>query len=96
MANYEIKICAPITSVPRPPKPVNYSTWKCPFCKGTGLNPYGQSGSERCPSCHGRMSWEADTIIGNLSTCGPCAGTGRMNYKGNWDICHTCKGSGKI
>jgi DnaJ-class molecular chaperone len=96
MANYEIKISALKTSVPQPPKPVNYSTWKCPFCKGIGLNPYGRSGSERCPACHGHLSWEADTVLSNLSTCGRCAGTGRINYMGDWAACPNCKGSGKI
>jgi DnaJ-class molecular chaperone len=96
MANYEIKISPLKTTAIQPPRPTNFSTWKCPFCKGTGLSPYGKIGSERCPSCHGRMYWEADTVSANLSTCGRCAGTGRMNFMGNWDICHTCKGSGKV
>jgi DnaJ-class molecular chaperone len=96
MANYEIKPSAPKTSAPQPPRPSNFSTWKCPFCKGTGLNPYGKTGADRCPACRGRMSWEADTVMANLSTCGRCAGTGRINYMGNWDACVNCKGSGKI
>jgi DnaJ-class molecular chaperone len=95
MPNYEIKISAPSTPQ-RGPKPSNYSTWKCPFCHGSGLTPYGKIGNERCPACHGRMNWEADTVASTLSTCGRCAGTGRINYMGDWAPCVNCKGSGKV
>jgi DnaJ-class molecular chaperone len=94
MPNYDIKV-----SVPRNPaqkKPINYCTWKCPFCQGTGLNPYGKVGTDRCPACHGNMNWEADTVCNNLTTCGRCAGSGRINYMGNWSPCTNCRGSGKV
>jgi DnaJ-class molecular chaperone len=95
MPKYEIKISATGNSLQKSPKPSNYYTWKCPFCQGKGLNPYGKSGGDRCPACHGHMNWEVDTISDMLSTCGRCAGTGRINYMGNWAPCTNCKGSGK-
>ncbi len=94
MPNYEIRIAAP-ASPQKGLKPSNYATWKCPFCKGSGINPYG-NGAERCPACHGRMNWEADAVMERLSTCGRCAGTGRINYMGSWAPCVNCKGAGKV
>ncbi len=97
MANYEIKVRAtPPPAGQAAPKPANYAAWQCPFCKGTGINPYGQSGGERCPACRGHKVWEAEANISVLTNCGRCAGTGRINYMGNWSPCTTCKGSGKI
>jgi DnaJ-class molecular chaperone len=93
MANYDIRV---ITPGQKGPHPSNYSTWKCPFCKGTGLNPYGKSLNERCPACRGLQSFEADVVMSMLSTCGKCAGNGRINYMGNWAPCTNCKGSGKV
>jgi DnaJ-class molecular chaperone len=93
MANYEIR---PATPGQKGPRPSNYSTWKCPYCKGTGLNPYGKSLNERCPACRGSQSFEAEVGSGALSNCGRCAGNGRINYMGNWAVCTNCKGSGKI
>jgi DnaJ-class molecular chaperone len=93
MPNYDIRVSA--GKSPQP-KPSNYSTWKCPFCQGTGLTPYGKTAAERCPACHGRMSWEADAAISMLSSCGRCAGTGRVNHMGNWAPCPECHGSGKV
>jgi DnaJ-class molecular chaperone len=96
MANYEIKTSKPGSVQPTGSRSINFSSWKCPYCQGTGLNPYSKTGSERCPSCHGFKTWEADTASSMLSTCGRCAGTGRINYMGNWAPCTTCKGSGKV
>ena len=93
MANYEVKIVSPSTAA-RGPKPSNYSTWKCPYCQGTGISPSGKS--ERCPACRGMKAFEADIVSTLLATCGRCAGTGRINYMGNWSVCPNCKGSGKI
>jgi DnaJ-class molecular chaperone len=93
MANYDIRV---VTPGQKGPRPSNYSTWKCPFCKGSGLNPYGKSMNERCPACHGLQSFETDVVLSVLSTCGKCAGNGRVNYMGNWAPCTNCKGSGKI
>ena len=95
MPNYEIRV-VPLPSPQKSPKPVNYATWKCPFCNGTGMNPYGKGVGERCPACRGRMAWEADTVMSILASCGRCAGTGRINYMGNWAPCSNCKGSGKV
>ncbi len=96
MPKYEIRIRPQNSPLQKSPQRIDYSTWKCPFCKGNGLNPYGKSGSERCPACHGNTAWEADIALNALSTCGRCAGTGRINYMGNWAPCTTCKGSGKV
>jgi DnaJ-class molecular chaperone len=41
-------------------------------------------------------AFEADIVSTLLATCGRCAGTGRINYMGNWSPCPNCKGSGKI
>jgi DnaJ-class molecular chaperone len=96
MANYEIRVKVPAMGANKGPKPMNYSTWKCPFCQGKGINPYGQTGTERCPACHGHASWEAETVISTLSSCGHCAASGRVNYMGSWAPCPSCKGSGKV
>jgi DnaJ-class molecular chaperone len=93
MANYEIRIA---TGAAKGPRPSNYATWTCPFCHGSGLNPYGKTINERCPACRGGRSFEAEIAISQLSTCGRCAGSGRINYMGNWAACTTCKGSGKV
>jgi len=95
MANYEIRIVSPTKNF-KGPGLKNYSTWMCPFCHGTGLSTYGKSGSERCPACKGMKAFEADIVSTLLATCGRCAGTGRINYMGNWAVCPNCKGSGKI
>ena len=96
MSNYDIRTSETSGSSSRSPKRINFCTWKCPFCHGDGLNPYGKSGTERCPACHGHKDWEADIGCESLSTCGRCAGTGRVNYMGAWAACTTCKGSGKV
>jgi DnaJ-class molecular chaperone len=96
MPNYEIRISTAGSSLQKSPKPINYCTWKCPFCQGKGLDPYAKAGGDRCPACRGKMLWEADIDFAMLSTCGRCAGTGRINYMGNWAPCSTCKGSGKV
>jgi DnaJ-class molecular chaperone len=97
MPNYEIKLKATGSATTQAsPKRINYSAWKCPFCQGKGLNPYGDIGNERCPACHGHMFWEADVVSDLLSSCGRCAGSGRINYMGKWTPCTTCKGSGKV
>ena len=91
MANYEIR-----PAITKVPKPNPYSTWKCPFCKGTGMNPYGKSINERCPACRGATAFEAEVGASSLAACGRCAGNGRINYMGAWAVCSTCKGSGKV
>jgi DnaJ-class molecular chaperone len=96
MPNYEIRVSTAGNSLQKSPKQLNYSTWKCPFCQGKGLNPYGKAVTDRCPACHGKMLWEANIDSAMLSTCGRCAGTGRINYMGSWAPCSTCKGSGKV
>jgi DnaJ-class molecular chaperone len=96
MPYYEIRISATSNSIRKSPKPSDFCVWKCPFCHGDGLNPYGISAGERCPACHGHLTWEADTICERLSSCGRCAGTGRINYMGTWAPCTNCKGSGKV
>jgi len=96
MPNYEIRIKAKNSSLPKPSPRANYCTWRCPYCHGTGLNPYAKSAGERCPACHGSINWEADAGSETLSTCGRCAGTGRINYMGNWAPCTACRGSGKV
>lgn len=93
MANYEIR---PVKPGQKSPHPSNYSTWKCPFCKGSGLNPYGKTINERCPACRGGLAFEVEAGASVLSTCGRCAGSGRINYMGNWAACTTCRGSGKV
>ncbi len=93
MPNYDIRTTG---SPKKTPKPINYCTWKCPFCRGEGLNPYGKTASERCPACRGQINWEADANCELLSACGKCAGSGRINYMGSWAPCTTCKGSGKV
>jgi|WetSurMetagenome_2_1015567.scaffolds.fasta_scaffold734295_1 hypothetical protein len=96
MANYEIKIKAGTTAGQPASRPANYSSWRCAFCQGTGLNPYGKSISERCPACHGHKFWEAEVNSNVLTNCGRCAGSGKQNYMGSWAPCTACKGSGKI
>jgi DnaJ-class molecular chaperone len=93
MPNYDIRVRV---AAKKSPRPLNYCEWKCPFCHGEGLNPYGKTSGDRCPACHGRMFWEADADCGNLSGCGRCAGSGRVNYMGSWAPCGTCRGSGKV
>ncbi len=95
MPNYVIKIVSPGSAI-KGPRSTNYSTWKCPFCQGTGLSTFGKSGSERCPACRGMKAFEADIVSTLLATCGRCAGNGRINYMGDWAVCPNCKGSGKI
>jgi DnaJ-class molecular chaperone len=96
MANYEIKIKTLSAAASKGPKPANYSSWPCPFCHGTGLNPHGQTGGERCPACRGQKAWEVEANSSFLTNCGRCAGSGRINYMGNWAPCTSCKGSGKV
>jgi DnaJ-class molecular chaperone len=96
MANYEIKPRMAGAASKAAPKPANYSSWTCPFCRGNGTNPYGKSLNERCPACRGAKVWEAEANSSVLSNCGKCAGSGRINYMGNWAPCTACKGSGKI
>ncbi|GEM_PF-3350872 len=95
MANYEINIVS-LSAATKGARPANYSTWKCPYCQGAGLNPYGKTGGERCPACRGMKAFEANIVSTLLATCGRCAGTGRINFMGNWSACPNCKGSGKI
>jgi DnaJ-class molecular chaperone len=94
MPNYEIRVSPVGGSAQKAPKPTNFYTWKCAFCRGTGLNPYGSG--DRCPACHGHKNWEVEANSSVLTNCGRCAGTGRINYMGNWAPCTSCKGSGKI
>jgi DnaJ-class molecular chaperone len=96
MPNYEIKIKATTGTGQPSPRPANYSSWRCPFCQGTGINPYGKTITERCPACRGQKFWEVEANSNVLSNCGRCAGSGKQNYMGNWAPCSACKGAGKV
>jgi len=96
MGNYEIRIKVPAKSANPAPRPANYTSWPCPFCRGKGLNPYGKTSTERCPACRGNTAWEAETVSSTLTSCGHCAASGRVNYQGNWAPCPQCRGSGKV
>jgi DnaJ-class molecular chaperone len=54
------------------------TTWPCAYCKGTGKDPAGIMGIEKCPACYGNGWWEAEIAMDRLLPCGHCEGSGRI------------------
>lgn len=70
----------------------NYTTVKCAFCKGKGIDPFPVlSHLSNCPACHGRGEIR---VKEPYSTCPACGGTGI--YTRSRLYCWTCRGKGVV
>jgi len=72
------------------------SEWDCPYCHGSGQDPYRAAIGEKCPACHGHRVWQSRIKYSDLSRCDRCDGTGKTNFRGDWVICSECMGSGRL
>ena len=70
--------------------------WDCPYCRRSGVDPYGIMGNEECPACHGGRYWIADISCDKLYLCDTCDGTGVVEDCGFMRPCGICKGCGRV
>jgi len=95
MSNDDIRIKTGGRSM-RSMESIGGSEWGCPYCHGTGQDPYCLPAGGDCPACHGHRYWESSIKYSDLQRCDRCDGIGKVNLRGNWAVCPHCLGSGRI
>ena len=70
--------------------------WECPYCHGSGVDPYGIMGNEECSACLGARYWTANISYDKLYVCDTCKGSGAVEDCGFVKPCPDCRGSGRL